>query len=38
MPPTVSAVGQMTNDALGPPPEVLMVQSAGQAPMPARLA
>ena len=36
MPPTASAVGQTTNDTLGPPPEVLTAQSAGQAPMPAR--
>jgi len=36
MPPTASAVGQMTNDALGLPPKVPTAQSAGQAPMPAR--
>jgi len=34
--PMASAVGQTTNDALGPPPEVPTAQSAGQAPMPAR--
>ena len=34
--PMASAVGQMTNDALGPPPKVPMAQSAGQALMPAR--
>ena len=36
MPPMASAVGQMTNDTLGPPPKVPTAQSVGQAPMPAR--
>ena len=36
MPPTALAVGQITNDTLGPPSKVPTAQSMGQAPMPAR--